>query len=76
MDDKLLEELIKGYKEQLEDLDKIRAENSARYAGLSEEEYVEQLTKDYEEVYEHAKNNGMTIGLVPSKDDEEDNDEE
>ncbi|MBQ8424544.1 MAG: hypothetical protein IJX17_00810 [Clostridia bacterium] len=75
MDEKLLEELIKGYREELADLEEIRAENAARYAGLSEEEYVDQLTKDYEEVYEHAKNNGVTIAVIPSKEDEEETEE-
>ena len=76
MDEKLLEQLINSYRDELADLEQIKLDNAARYAGLSEEEHVAQLTKDYEEVYKHAQENGMTIGLIPSKDDEENNEDE
>ena len=70
MDEKELEEIIKGYQSQLEELEEIKARNSAKYANLSEEEAVKQLTKDYEEVYEHAMKNGVTIGVIPNEDEE------
>ena len=69
MDEKELEELLKGYREQLEELEEIKARNSARYSSMSEDEFVEELTKDYETVLEDAKNKGVTIGVIPTEDD-------
>ena len=69
MDEKQLEEILKGYREQLEELEEIKARNSARYSQMSEDEFVNELAKDYEKVYEHALKNDVTIGIVPNKDD-------
>ena len=69
MDEKQLEEILKGYREQLEELEEIKARNSARYSQMSEDEFVNALTQDYEEVYEHAMKNDVTIAIVPNEDD-------
>ena len=70
MDEKELERILNDFKAQFEELEEIKRENSARYANLSEEEYVQQLTQDYEEVYNHAMENGMTIAVVPNEDED------
>ena len=71
MDEKKIEELTEAYDDELAVLDEIRAENVARYEGLTEEEYVKQLAEDYEVIYAHAIENGMDIEVVPNTEDEE-----
>ena len=70
MDEKELQKILADFKAQFEELEEIKAENAARYANLTEEEYVKQLTEDYEEVYEHAMNNGVTVAVIPNEDEE------
>jgi len=74
MDEKLLEQILQDYKNEMEELKEIRAERAARYANMSEEEIVQDMAKEYEEVYEHAMKSGVSIGLIPNEDeDDEDN---
>lgn len=68
MDEKELEEILNGFKSQFEELEEIKARNSARYSQMSEDEYVKALAEDYEEVYEHAMKNGVTVGIIPNED--------
>ena len=71
MDEKKINELTEAYDDELAVLDEIRAENAARYEGLTEEEYVNQLAEDYEAIYAHAIENGMDIEVIPNTEDEE-----
>ena len=71
MDEKKINELGEQYIDELDVLDEIRAENAARFEGLTEEEYVKQLAEDYEAIYKDAIANGMDIEIVsPDKDEE------
>lgn len=67
MTDEELEKLIKGYRQELVDLDKKRKERSEELSSLTEDELVETLTKEYEETFNHAKNSGVTIGVIPNE---------
>lgn len=71
MDEKKINELGEQYIDELDVLDEIRAENAARFEGLTEEEYVKQLAEDYETIYKDAIANGMDIEIVSPDEDEE-----
>lgn len=71
MDEKKINELGEQYIDELDVLDEIRAENAARFEGLTEEEYVKQLAEDYEAIYKDAIANGMDIEIVSPDEDEE-----
>ena len=70
MDKEKMDKLNQKFEDELDVLDEIRAENAARFEGLTEEEYVKQLAEDYETIYKHAIENGMDIEVV-SPDEEE-----
>ncbi len=70
MDKENMDKLNQKFEDELDVLDEIRAENAARFEGLTEEEYVQQLAEDYEAIYKHAIENGMDIEVV-SPDEEE-----
>ena len=71
MDEKKINELGEQYIDELDVLDEIRAENAARFEGLTEEEYVKQLAEDYEAIYKDAIANEMDIEIVSPDEDEE-----
>ena len=71
MDEKKINELGEQYIDELDVLDEIRAENAARFEGLTEEEYVKQLAEDYAAIYKDAIANGMDIEIVSPDEDEE-----
>ena len=70
MDEKLLEEILNDFRNELNELKEIRRERAERHSKMTEEELVEDLTKSYEEVYKHATEEGVTIGIVPGEDEE------
>ena len=71
MDKKKLEEILKAYRDELDDLYERRAKNAARRAQMTEEELIADLTADYEAVAEDAKRQGVEIVTVPSDEDGE-----
>ena len=71
MDEKKISELGEQLVEELDVLDEIRAENAARFEGLTEEEFVKQLAEDYEAIYKDAIENGMDIEVISADEDEE-----
>ena len=71
MDEKKLEEILKAYRDELDELYERRAKNAARRANMTEEELIADLAADYEAVAEDAKRQGVEILTVPSDDEEE-----
>ena len=71
MDEKKLEEILKAYRDELDELYERRAKNAARRANMTEEELIADLVADYEAVAEDAKRQGVEILTVPSDDEEE-----
>lgn len=71
MDREKIDELANEYKDELDALDEIRAENAVRYEGLSEEDFIKQLAEDYESVYRDAMERGVIIDIVSPDDEDE-----
>ena len=67
MDKELFEKLLKGYKEDLAQLDEIKEENSAYYSSLSDEDLIDVVAGDMADVYNDATEQGATIGEVPTR---------
>lgn len=70
MDKEKIESMADDYENELERLEEIRAENAARYEGLSEEEFVKQLAADYEAIYKNAIDEGIDIDIVMPDEEE------
>ena len=70
MDEKLLDEILKDYRNELNELKEIRRERAERHSQMTEEELIEDLTKSYEEVYKDAIEQGFTVGLMPVEDED------
>lgn len=70
MDKEKIESMADDYENELERLEEIRAENAARYEGLSEEEFVKQLAADYEAIYKDAIDEGIDIDIVMPDEEE------
>lgn len=70
MDKEKIESMADDYENELERLEEIRAENAARYEGLSEEEFVRQLAADYEAIYKNAIDEGIDIDIVMPDEEE------
>ena len=67
MDKELFEKLLKGYKEDLAQLDQIKEDNSAYYSSLSDEDLIDVIAGDMADVYNDATEQGSTIGEIPVK---------
>jgi hypothetical protein len=66
MTDEELKKIIKEYQAELAELEETRARNAKRRANMTEEEFIKDLTAEYEAVLEDAKKNGMKIVTVPT----------
>lgn len=75
MDEKMLDEILRQYREELNELQEVRRKNSERHSQMTDEELIDELTSSYKQVLEDASENGVTIGISPVE-NEEDNDEE
>lgn len=71
MDEKLLDEILRDYQDELRELRETRRKNSERRSQMTEEELIKDLTSSYEEVLKDASESGVTIGIVPGDEDEE-----
>jgi adenylate cyclase len=71
MDEKMLEEILKDYQDELRELREVRRKNAERHSKMTEEELIQELTLSYEEVLKDATENGVTIGISPVDEDEE-----
>lgn len=49
-----LEAILQMYRDELAELEEIKARNSARYSAMSEEELIATLAGETKQVYEHA----------------------
>lgn len=67
MDKELFEKLLKGYQDDLAQLDEIKEENSAFYSSLSDEDLVDVIAGDMSDVYNDASEQGATIGEIPTR---------
>ena len=54
MKENKIDKMAQEYKDELDVLDEIRAENALRFEGLSEEDFIKQLAEDYEAIYKDA----------------------
>ena len=52
--DEELENIIQMYRDELAELEQIKAENSARYSAMTDEEFIAALAGETKQVYEHA----------------------
>ena len=52
--DEELEAILQMYRDELKELEEIKARNSARYSAMSEEELIATLAGETKQVYEHA----------------------
>lgn len=75
MDEKQLDEILKAYGQALSDLQESRAEESKKYSNMSTDELAESLEEDYKAVLKDANENGVTVGIMPNKMDEDDSDD-
>ena len=75
MDEKMLDEILRQYREELNELQETRRKNSERHSQMTDEELIDELTSSYKQVLEDASENGVTIGISPVE-NEEDNDED
>ena len=72
MDEQQLEEILKDFRNELNELAENRRAKSIRRSQMTEEELVEDLQNEFFEVLEHvSKDGGVTIGVVPTDADEE-----
>ena len=72
MDEQQLEEILKDFRNELNELAENRRAKSIRRSQMTEEELVEDLQNEFVEVLEHVSNDGgVTIGVVPTDEDEE-----
>ena len=72
MDEQQLEEILKDFRNELNELAENRRAKSIRRSQMTEEELVEDLQNEFVEVLEHvSKDSGVTIGVVPTDEDEE-----
>lgn len=67
MDKELFEKLLKGYQNDLAQLDEIKEENAEFYSSLSDEDLVDVIAGDMADVYNDATEQGATIGEVPTR---------
>ncbi|MBE5755432.1 MAG: hypothetical protein E7341_01970 [Clostridiales bacterium] len=70
MDKEKIEDMANEYENELEKLEEIRAENAARYEGLSDDEFVRQLAADYEAIYKDAIDEDINIDIVMPDEEE------
>ena len=71
MKENKIDKMAQEYKDELDVLDEIRAENALRFEGLSEEDFIKQLAEDYEAIYKDAIEQGMDIEIISADDEEE-----
>ena len=71
MKENKIDKMAQDYKDELDVLDEIRAENALRFEGLSEEDFIKQLAEDYEAIYKDAIEHGMDIEIISADDEEE-----
>lgn len=72
MDEKQLDEILKAYGQALDNLQESRAEESKKYSNMSADELATSLEEDYKAVLKDATKNGVTVGIMPNKMDEND----
>ncbi len=80
--DEELEKIIQMYRDELVELEEIKARNSARYSAMTDEELVAALAGETKQVYEHAtgkkfeeKDESGANGDEADTDNENDNDD-
>lgn len=71
MDEKLLNEIIKEYQDELKELEEIRRKRSETYAQMTEEEFIENYVAELKAVEELAEKEGLPVLRFPI-DDEDD----
>lgn len=76
MDEKQLDEILKAYGQALDSLQDTRMENAKKHSKMSTDELAESLEDDYKAVLKDANENGVTVGVMPNKMDEDDSNEE
>lgn len=64
MDQKTLDEIISSYKNQFDELEEIKAENSMKLSNLSEEELASEIEKDLNLVLDDAKETNTTVAII------------
>lgn len=76
--DEELEKILQMYRDELSELEEIKARNSARYSAMTDEELIAALAGETKQVYEHAtgqKYEEHTDGNIDGEDDTEDDGE-
>ena len=67
MDKALFEKLLKGYQDDLKNLEEVKQQNAEYYSSLSEEDLVDVIAGDMEDVYNDASEQGAAIGEIPTR---------
>ena len=70
--DEELEAILQMYRDELKELEEIKARNSARYSAMSEEELIATLAGETKQVYEHATGKKYPDDYAEDEDEDKD----